>query len=413
MAIETDNRRRRGGNGDAVSTPSAVAPDREARLAAWWHAWRPAVLFGVLAGLAFRVISAVVGLQTAWDGTWPERLRHPGEALKPFAQWDSNWYLAIAQHGYAANQNIPDGSGHLQSALVFPPVFPGLIRAASEVVGAPHVAALLVVWVGLTLALIGLYRLVELQWGDRHLAGWSVLLLLAFPPAMFFGVVYADAIVLAGVVWAFLFARQRRWLLAGVCLAIAGMTKTVAFVAAVGVLVEWWTVRRNSSRPLLDVGGIVAPPVVALLAWMGYQAAAFGDPLKFLAAESQWGRHLSPPWTAIAEGFHDVTAQHWLQAGTPYFLDLLAIPLLIGTMVYGWRRMPRSWVVYCGVLLVALTLSGKLLSVDRYVLIAFPMFVAGALALRGREWLRTLAVVSLVLIDVDLMHRFITTGWAG
>ncbi len=391
-----------------------MAQARAARPGTWWETWRPAVVFGVLAAVAHRVITAIVGLQSAWDGTWPEHLRHPGEAFRPFAQWDSGWYLNIAARGYAANQNIPDGSGHLQSGLVFPPVFPGLIRAASDVLGTPHMAALLIVFVALAVGLVGLYRLVELQW-DRRVAGWSVVLLLAFPPSFFFGVVYSDAIVFAAVVWAFLFARQRQWWPAGVCIAIAGLTKTVAFVAVIALLVELWGARRRDARrDALSAAGIVVPPLVALCGWMGYQWRAFGDPFRFVAAESQWGRALAPPWRSIANGFNDVVSQHFLQASTPYFLDLLAIPVLLAVIVYGFRRgMPRSWLVYTGLVLIALTCSDTLLSVDRYVLMVFPVFVAAALALREHEWLRPLALVALTLLNVDLLHRFIITGWAG
>jgi hypothetical protein len=354
------------------------------------------VLVGLAAAAVHRAVSALVLLVSG------------GASMRPFSRWDGGWYLDIAAHGYAATDAVVIPGGASQSSVVFPPAFPALLRAVGAVVQRLDVAALIVVFVALAVGLIGLYRLVELQW-DARTATWAVIAATAFPASFFFGVVYADAVLFAAVVWAFLAARQRRWWLAGLCLALAGITKSIGFVAAAGVLVELWSARGRAR----DVVAVLAPPVTALGAWIAYQAAALGEPLKFLAAERQWGRHLSAPWTSIGQGWDAFSGHGWLGGGFPYLLDLVALALLLATAIFAWRRMPRSWAVYLSALALALTLSARLESLDRYALMAFPMFAAAAVATREREWVRPLALLASLALGVLLMQRFATGAWAG
>jgi hypothetical protein len=350
------------------------------------RAWRAAVA----ASAVHRAVTAVV---LVLAGGW---------SLHSFARWDGGWYVDIAAHGYAATDRVPMPGGHTQSSLVFPPVFPGLMRAVALVVPRLEFAGLVVVGIALVLGLVGLHRLVEQTW-DQRTAAWTVVLAAAYPSAFFFGVVYADAVLFAAVVWAFLAAGQRRWRLAGLCVAVAGLTKTVGFVAIVGLLVELWTQRAGWGHAVK----LVLPPVAALGGWIAYQAAILGEPLRFLAAERQWGRNLAPPWTAFRQGLDA------LGGGLPYALDFVALALLVATAVYAWLRMPRSWAAYVTALAAALTVSARLESLDRYVLMAFPMFAAAALATRQREWVRPLALVASLLLGVLLMQRFATGAWAG
>jgi len=114
------------------------------------------------------------GRAPGYQGFDPAKLTAPfgyfGNLLAaPFARWDSVWYMAIASGGYA----------HQPPRTAFFPLYPLLMRGVGVVVGSDLIGGVVVSLVCFFVALVLLYRLVELELG-RELATLTVTLL-AFP----------------------------------------------------------------------------------------------------------------------------------------------------------------------------------------------------------------------------------------
>jgi len=120
----------------------------------------------------------------------------PNPLLALWQRFDTNWYLAIATRGYAA-----DGS------TVYFPLYPFLIRAVSAVIGNAMLAALLVSNLALIGVLVMLYRLTETLF-DTASARRTVAYLFLFPTGFFLLAAYTESLFLLFVVGAFVFGQR-------------------------------------------------------------------------------------------------------------------------------------------------------------------------------------------------------------
>lgn len=150
---------------------------------------------------------------------------HPDDGRAAF---DSGVYMTIAAHGYRISDQLEAG-------------FPGYalaMRATAALLGIRVVYAgvLLSAMFGLGIAIL-LWRWLTLV-GITDRARWvSWLLVMLWPFAfLFYGVVYADGMVVAAVLATLILAERQRWVLAGIAGALATATRPNA-VPIVVVLV--------------------------------------------------------------------------------------------------------------------------------------------------------------------------------
>ena len=199
-------------------------------------ATRGAVLFtGVLAVLT-------IGFP---DGEPPVRISE-SEVVNLPLRWDAGWYLDIAVHGYRWS---PAAEG--QQNVAFFPAYPALMSLGAALVNAGnepeglgvrlsyeryyvwHLAAGLVVALAAFLwGLAYVYRLAREDLDDRS-ATSAVLLLCAFPFAVFYGAPYWESLFLLVTVAAFFHARRGGWGVACVWGALAGLTRPNGFVLCI------------------------------------------------------------------------------------------------------------------------------------------------------------------------------------
>lgn len=339
-------------------------------------------------------------------------LADPGAIARPWNQWDAQWQVAIAQSGFRSWAGIPQGA-HVLSSAAFQPLLPGVMHVAALATGTSVlVAGLIVVTLALALAAVGLHQLVEIDFG-AHAARASVMLLLIFPTAVFLGAPYAEPVVLAEVVWAFVAMRAERPLLAGILIGLATMTKLYSIVFAVPLAVEALAVTAPRARARLvvlaklAVGPALGAAGLALFYWM-----VFGNALRFLGAQQDWvGRHLAAPWVALGNAFHPVPTLGINDAAS--LLDIACVALLAVATVYAWRRLRRSYAVLLAVQLAVFTSTTALVGTSRWTLDAFPLFIAGGVLAARHSWLR----VVLVAVSLPAAGIFAWTythgGWAG
>ena len=121
-----------------------------------------------------------------------------------FAQWDSVWFLHIAEHGYDSKQ-----------ITAFFPLYPLVVHGLAEVVRSTVVAGVLVSLAAGGVAAAVLARIARSVLGERA-ASDAVLFVAVYPIAYVFTALYSDGLFLALAAGAFLAAQRRQSLLAGV-----------------------------------------------------------------------------------------------------------------------------------------------------------------------------------------------------
>jgi hypothetical protein len=297
--------------------------------------------------------------------------------------WDGSWYARIAAHGYAP---LPDES------IRFFPLVPLLTRGVVEITPFTERAALVIVANASALVLgLLLYRLVCLETGDVALARRSVWLLALAPPAYVFVMGYSEATATALAVATFIGLRSRRWGLAAVGGALAGLARPVGLLLVVPAAIEvtrGWGAAQPRER-WRRVVALVAP-VAGAGAYLAWVQVRFGDwllPVRIQERGNLRGSFANPLVT-LEHATRGLLNGHNLGTGlhVPW-----AILLAVG-VVLAFRRLPLAYGAFAAVMLAAGVSSSNLDSLERYALSAFP-FVLVAAGLLSREWLERLVLV--------------------
>jgi hypothetical protein len=351
----------------------------------------------------------------------------PSGSMNLWSHWDGEHYVTLALGGYL---NPPDNV-----SPAFFPLYPLLVRSFAELFGGPISMEALSVWAPLLsllllpFALYFIYQMALDGWGHRVARG-AVLALAFFPTTFFLNAAYTESLFLAlsaGSLWA---VRVRKNLLLACVLAgLASATRNVGVFLLVPLLYEW--IKDMDRYRWRGVYLALVPS--GLVAYMGYLWARFGDPILFYTAQEDWGREATGPlatvgrtWASAVEGAGRLLdpglwtnptlgnlANHLAAAGNLTNLAFFVFAVVV--LLAGSRDLPPSLTIYGLLLIAPATLFGTpqspLMGTPRYILVAFPIFIALGLLSNNRwlfrGWLLLSAILSLMLCALFVSWRFV------
>ena len=307
---------------------------------------------------------------------------HVREALHT---WDGVWYLRIVTRGYG---------GLPRSAVRFFPLYPLTARAFTVVLRGWRVAALLVVAnLGALLGAALLHRLALRETGDEALARRAAWLVALLPPSFVLAMAYSEGLFLVVSVAFFLALRGERWWSAAVLGALGGLCRPTGLLLSVPAVVEAARgVRRRGSvgiagarRRVPAVGRLaaVAGPAVgcgAYLAWVGHRFGSVTLPFRAQQIATLRGRTESPV-SVLVTALRSAVHNHW--GGNAAHLPAAAVIVVL--VVVACRRWPGSYGALAVVTLIVALSSHRVGSLERYVLLTFPLVLALATVTR-RAW---------------------------
>jgi hypothetical protein len=340
--------------------------------------------------------------------------RNRTDTTSALTSWDGQWFLGIAQGGYDhVPATLADAFGRrsAETPLAFFPGYPTLVRWVAALPGVHLLGAAFAVSV--VSGVVGAYGLQRL---GRRVAGGStrtglilVALFAASPMGIVLSMTYSEATFCALAAWALVGVLERRWLLAGLCCAAAGLVRptAAALVLAVGLaaLVAVLS-RRDGWRPWL--AGLLAPAgLVGYLVWVAVRTGQSDG--WFGVQQRGWDSRFDGGAATVRFGL-DVLAS------ARSVLELATVWLVVGAValvVVGWRRR-LEWplLVYgLGVLLMDLGSNGLMNSKARLLLPAFTLLVPVALALTRRRTSTMLAVLVAVAVFSAWFGAYSITAW--
>lgn len=358
----------------------------------WIHGERPGALRAVAPAFVIsRVAVLFVGLVAVHTIGLPVPAPFrvsPDETLNLLARWDTGWFLGIAQDGYSA-------TGPGQQNIVFFPLYPLLMRWVGAAIGGhPLVAGFLVSLAAFLGALVYVYRL-GLAWCEREgNAGMAVALLAFYPFAIFFGVVYTEALFLLCAAGAIYHVRRRQVVAATLWAFAAGLTRSngmfLSVPLAILVLSGYWPdrplVRRHlagdrlatpASTPSLAHWIPVIAPVAGLSAYSAYVYSLTGHPFAWASYQSAWGREYEGLFALVSEA--EVRLSHHGLVGAIKlwpFSALNAMAAILG-LVSIWpvtRRYGLALGAFVALNVLVPLLVGGTLSMGRFTSVLFPIF---------------------------------------
>lgn len=349
-----------------------------------------------------------------------------------FTQWDAGWYLNIAGNGYGGDQ-----------AAAFFPLYPAAVALVAVVTRSLVVAGVLVSLVAAGIAAVCLHRIGRELLGDRQ-ASDAVLLLATYPVAFVFTSVYPEGLFLAFATGATLAALRGRSVLAGVLGGLAVGTRLIglALLPMLALLLY-----RRAGGAQVDGGGdggvqrhlralaplALLPGAVAVFAL--HLEDRLGRPWAFLSAQEDfWGRHtptlgpLGGLWEAFDQGrrgamqvlLHLPRAMEfgWAEeSGSRNALHLLLLAAAVWLTWEAWRRLGPAFGLYSAayllVILSAPVAGFPLVSLPRFLLGDFPLFLALAAVLERRPRARALVLYAFVAIGGMAAVGFARHAWVA
>lgn len=347
--------------------------------------------------------------------TSPDDILRPYQGVEPISggiaelslgvwqRFDTLWYLRIAAQGYAPN----DGS------TVYFPLYPLLIRLLGKVLFDNYlITALVISSLAYAGVLFCLYKLTEAQFGKAS-ARRSTAYLAIFPTAFFFLAAYTESLFLFFTLAAFLCACRKRWWLAGFLGFLSCLTRLQGVILIAPLLYMYLRDRGfRLSRLDARIVGLILIPLGTIL-YLGYQYLVLGaTPLvdtyqTHLYAQFVW------PWDNVFATLQKILSPEGTLINV---LNLVMTGIFIAMTVLCFRRLPAEYGIYMAVAMFVLMLRRTtlqpLVSMSRYVLVLFPVFM-----LWGR-WgknprIQRLIIYPSVALLLYLSGQFAIWGWVA
>jgi hypothetical protein len=326
--------------------------------------------------------------------------------------WDGDWYLKIAEHGYAAaavGMSDIHGAASPDAAMAFFPGYPLLVRFLAPVVGHSYLAAgLTVSTVAGVAAAYGVARLARHLGGLRRAELLAVALVAGAPMSVVYTLPYPTALLVALSAWTLVALLERRWWSAApLALAVGLMEPMAAPVIPAVMVAAGVDVYRGRALwgPLL-AAGLAPAGMFGYLLWVRGTSTVPGG--YFEISRAGWGAHIDFGVTAATWIFDTFTGSR----DTFVVLTAAAIIAACVGLAAAWRRMPWPVRVYTAATLALIVGSGGLIQDRvRLLLSMFPLLVAAAVRL-GRARRRAAITVTVFAVFTGLWFgAYALTVW--
>ena len=396
--------------------------------------------------LAAKLLVALVVLAAFWAhfnqmqfrsayARWPQ-LETPNSSSR-LSTWDSAHYLRLSHEGYAAGSR----------SCAFYPLWPATIRVATILTGGRPVLASTLLTNALSIVALWLFfRLVERRYGAA-LGRDALILMLAFPGALFFSFAYAESLYLLILMAFFLSLEAKRyWWVAVTCFLLPLARPVGVFI----LLPLAWHLYERYGLPgfgwrcqpsLRDSGGVginapnaealgysrvslrdkvfpwllVAFPLLGYAAYFGLMYLWTGNAFEGFEAQKAYPNspsiknmfNVAGFWNALAninslDGMMDSAMDRGF-----FLLVLVLLPL-----VY---RLDKTWFWYTLPAGIVPALTSWFMSYRRYIMVLFSIFIvlAQLLARTKNRWLFWYYVVLMAVLQAWAVKQFVNFNWAG
>lgn len=345
--------------------------------------------------IVYGVVSFAV-LQNQW----------PGGSLELWNRWDAPHYLDIARQGYVS-------TGVESRWIVFYPLYPWTVRAFAVVLQDYLLSAFVVSGLASIAAALLLRRLVALDEDERTTRA-SVFFMLVFPTAYFLHIGYTESLFMALALGSFLAARRRVWWLAGALGALAALARVNGLLLIPALAVEAYAERREDPQR-----GFRPEWLFVLLVGLGFAVYlalnkyALGDPLAFLRVqEEHWFRSFTWPWVSVGEAWRSARWREPSEAVMVGAMELLFALVGLGCTLWCALTSRKSYAVWMATNWLLFTSTRFLLSVPRYTLIMFPVYILFARAATRRPTVGAVIAVWSLLLFALFAAQFARGHWA-
>ena len=316
-----------------------------------------------------------------------------GGFLDSFAsRWnyfETLWYTSIAEQGYA-----PDGQYRFNTAYF--PATAGFMKAGLAIGISPVWTGLLVSFIAGGVAALALGKLTGWAGG---IPLWGVIAWVLAPMGIFLAAPWSEALFAAFAFPAWVFAREGKWLPAGVLAAGAMTVRVNSLFLTIALVVMFLVARQRPWSKAWPLG----LPVLVLAAHAAFLGWRTGRPTEWLAAQGDgWDRQFTDPFTSLV----NTARLTWEFNGdgsinSRFPMEILTASVLVVFMVLIARK--RWWpeFTYVALTCAALATSTFYYSIPRNVILLFPIWMIWGIWLtrfRALRWIYVLAGLPILAV---------------
>ncbi len=344
--------------------------------------------------------------------------------LNAHVAWDSEFYLAIADEGYAPARvrAIPEDfiihrfycridavEDCYSLANAFFPLYPLLIRAFAfplgllplSRIGALTLAAVIVSLLGTLLAMLSLYSITRHSLGDED-GVRAAFYLLIFPSGFFLAQVYSEGVFLGVTFAALAFLLKRKWGWAALFAVLATWTRPGGAILLLPMIIVWIMDRtwREDWKALTFRTLAAVSPAISYGIW---RLTPLADRF-FLVESNFFGRGLLNVSRSL-EGWQH--AWQLMLEGQPetrfyYGLEFAAVALGILCCLLLLKSSPELSLFGLAMIIFAFT-SGGPQGMIRYILVAPPIFLVLARWGRHQVFDRVWTLLSILIMSLEVI----------
>lgn len=323
-------------------------------------------------------------------------------------RWDAPHYIYLAKNGYT---NVGEG----RYFIVFMPLYPFLIRVSAFFTRNYEVSALLISNFASVFAGFYLYRLAKVDY-PHSTALKSVFYFFIFPTSYFLIVGYTESLFLFLSIGCFYYARKGNWFPAGVMGMFASATRITGLILIPALIYEFISQKSTSESKSKNVkdGLFLCMIGFGFIFYLVLNYSVFGDAFAFLAVQREhWFKHLAPPWEGLFGALWSIlcrdTAEKVLVGGAELVFGLFGLACIIYAIIIKLRP---SYTIYMILTWLLVTSTSYWLSIPRYTLSMFPIFIVLAIIGDKREALHYVMTIAFLLFYSFFLVLFTQGHWA-
>lgn len=331
-----------------------------------------------------------------------------------FTTWDSSHYLFLAEHGYQP---------HLHASNAFAPLLPATIAALNVVTNNSIVSGLIIANLTSVAACYLLFLFVRRHRGDAT-ALRALGLFLAFPTAFYLNLIYTESLFILFSVASFHFLGEGQSAKAAIAAFFLPLTRWIGllFVAPLAIAAALPTLHRRFVRGA-PVAYPLAPRAIALCAgapllggivYVIAMAVLTGNPLAHVYAAQLYPSH----WSLSNVVRIDLLVRNFF-AGPIYIhsplgsvFDRLFFVIFLASAPLVYRKVDKPlFVYYLSIGLVPLL--GSFMSYTRYLLPAFPLYIAYADVFARHQKLFLPLLLAMLMLQYFFIGLHVRNLWVA
>ncbi len=323
--------------------------------------------------------------------------------LQMWANFDGFHYLDQATTNY-----FPVGETSLTTAYF--PVYPWLVRNLNDFVHNPLITGLIISNLAFFLSLLLLYKLFLLDYKEK-ISRFALLLIFLFPTSFIFGSIYPHSILLLLSLLTFFFVRKNNFFLSGIFAMIASATCLVGIFLWPALIIEYFQTNGTKIKQILKPSLVwLSLPPIGLLAYIRFLSLHSGNAVTLLPSLVEKKLIL----------LHQILYRYFtmvlhMDHTDPLFftvlLELFSGLLLIYFLIFSFKKIRRSYWLYCLLSFLLPTLTGTFAGLPKIALVLFPMFGFLASTLdKTHPYLRYLYFLVTIIFSIFAISLF-TRGY--